>query len=155
MKPKPKPVKGGAIMLVGGLLALTALGLFVFGMNAVAYLLGAGEEVTVTVTESSYDGGTSRTDEAGWGYYEQDGQRYEVFSSHMEAGEEIETRLPLIPLAFGSATGINANDDAAYADLTNFIGVAVVGVPGFIMLVGGWLIATKGVNLKNRRRARA
>lgn len=135
----PKRAKGIGFMIFGAVFSVMSLGCLLIGVNAVGYLMGAGTDVRVTVTESSVD--SDEGGHAGSGYFEADGERVEVSLPYVEEGETVTARKSMIQWLPGSTTVITNTLDAK-EDLQFLIGFLVLGAPGFIGGLGGWFFFT-------------
>ncbi|MEV0060220.1 hypothetical protein [Nocardia sp. NPDC050718] len=125
---------------------LCAVGAIVFGagalfgitqpINATAYLLGFGREVTVHVDESSSGtmGGRGR---AGIGTSIEDGRTIRLFG--VTAGETVSARIVLIDV--GVDTGAYRSAASAATDFVWLIGVLVLGGPALVFGFAAYALA--------------
>lgn len=131
-KPRAKGVSPIQRLLFGlGTLVFGAGALFaaVQPVNALAYLLGLGESVTIEVTESSVGSFGGNGSHQGTGTIVGDGRTVQLWD--VTKGETVHARTALIDL---SLTGVPAYRDAAQAskDFLWLIGLVVLGAPAVI-----------------------
>lgn len=134
----PKRARGIGFGILGALLTVTSLGSLLIGVNAIGYLMGAGEPVRITVTEDSVD--TEEGGEFGAGYFEAEGERVYVTLPYVEKGETVTARKEVIQWL--PTTKVITNKSHAKENLQFLIGFVVLGVPGVVILFGGWIFLT-------------
>ena len=144
---KPRRTRGIVLRIGGVCLLALALMCGYVTVNAVAYLMGFGQPVTVTVAESStYWGRTDIVSESnGIGYYDKDGELVRAHMAYVNEGDVVKTRLPVLPTELGSGSLVMSGDKAALMSLGEF------GAGTLVTAVGGVLL----VRLAGKRAARS